>query len=62
MPTKKIADPPKRKLCFAPDHEPPTMIVPGTYLHTCSVCGYETRFTVAPDPTLAATISGGFNV
>jgi len=46
MPEVKIADAPVN--CTSPDHNPASMVVrePGTYEHTCSGCGYKTRFEV----------------
>lgn len=36
------------KPCYSSEHEPPAHIVlePGTYRHTCPVCGKQTMFTV----------------
>ena len=43
---RKIKDAPVP--CFSPAHDPPMHIVlePGTYEHTCPVCGKTVTFTV----------------
>lgn len=45
---KKVGDPPKRKVCLHPAHNPPAYMVykPGVYEYTCSGCGHITNFTV----------------
>lgn len=54
MPTKRIGDPPGRKVCLHPEHNPPTMVVwePGIYEHTCPGCGRKVQFVVPQRPTM----------
>lgn len=54
MPTKKIGDFKKIKICRDSEHNPPTMQLfePGFYEHICPTCGSITHFTVPPRPTL----------
>lgn len=60
MPTRKIADPPK-KSCTHPEHRPPSMrhFSPGTWEHTCPACGQATRFTVLRESPLSWTPEEG---
>ena len=48
MPTRKIADEPKDRVCRHPEHNPPGMCVyePGTYEHTCPACKRKQVFVV----------------
>lgn len=54
MPTRKLADLPRDKICHHPDHNPPSMMVfpPGHYQHVCSGCGHTRNFTVRQKVTM----------
>lgn len=61
MPTRKIADLPKR--CRHPEHDPPGHIVleDGIYEHECPACGATQTFDVSR-PTMAVTGSSKFHI
>ncbi len=50
MPTEKIDEVPKFKVCVHPEHNPPMFQVfePGKYKHTCPECKYVQYFVVQP--------------
>lgn len=58
MPTRKIADLPKRDVCRDPEHAPSRFACfePGVYIHTCPTCGHDLEFVVPEGPTLRGAL------
>lgn len=58
MPTRKIADLPRRE-CRHPEHFPPKHFVPkedGLYEHTCPACGFSCTFVVSKSAWSGVTL------